>query len=153
MKRCRGLTSSTTAPARSARCSSSGVTRFGPGSLARRGTGALTSRRGTAGVCDVDVAGGFTCLSATLPSVFGLVLAANSLSPGPLPTPFGDLLLDPVSVGTFQQGLTASQRFDATVAVPNNPALIGVSIALQGSSPTANEPFRLGSAVSFVVQP
>lgn len=92
-------------------------------------------------------------VSISIDGLFGLVLAANSLSPGPLPTPFGDLLLDPVSVGTFQQGLTASQRFDATVAVPNNPALIGVSIALQGSSPTANEPFRLGSAVSFVVQP
>jgi dienelactone hydrolase len=92
-------------------------------------------------------------ISISIEGVFGLLLAANTLSFQPVPTPFGDLLIDPVTVGTFQQGLTSTERYDATVSVPNNPALIGVSFAVQGASPTATAPFRLGSAVSFVIQP
>ena len=91
-------------------------------------------------------------ISVSIGGIFGLVLAANSLSALPVTTPFGDLLIDPVTVATFQQGLSATERFDAPISVPNTSSLIGVELALQGAGPTSTAPFRLGSALSFVIQ-
>ncbi|MGC6487752.1 MAG: hypothetical protein ACON4Z_08925 [Planctomycetota bacterium] len=94
-----------------------------------------------------------TRVSVSVEGIFGLLFAASAPSPQPVPTPFGDLLIDPFTVTTFQQALIATERFDVPVTVPNNSALIGMTLAMQGASPTANAPFRLGSAVSFVIEP
>ena len=68
-------------------------------------------------------------------SAGGLFWLVAGFPAAPLPTPFGELHLNPlliVVLGTGVQG--PGGRFTWTLAVPNNPALRGAAIGLQGAN-------------------
>lgn len=70
-----------------------------------------------------------------------------------IPTSIGTLQLDPSAVFTWVVGVAQrDRRIDASLTVPNNPNLVGVTIALQGVGATNALPILLGSAAQFVVQ-
>jgi hypothetical protein len=83
----------------------------------------------------------------------GGVLAAFSFGPGTL-TPLGTLLLDSATAFTLATGdADRERRIDASFQVPNNPALVGFTIALQAVGAAASSPLLLGSAIPLTVQP
>ncbi|MGB3966783.1 MAG: hypothetical protein WBO45_08630 [Planctomycetota bacterium] len=81
----------------------------------------------------------------------GGVLAALSTGAGTL-TSVGILLLDPMTAFSWASGnADRMRRIDAFLYTPNNPALIGSSVAFQAIGPTTLNTLRLGSAAQFVV--
>ena len=87
------------------------------------------------------------------PGIGGLVAAPGPLVP-PLPTPFGELLLDPSTALVLQVGVVgAERRVDATIAVPADPSLVGAVVSLQAFGAEPAQPLSLGGAMSLVVKP
>lgn len=87
------------------------------------------------------------------PGLGGLAAAGGALV-APVPTPFGDLRLDPASAWLFAGGLVdTSRRLDASITVPNAPALLGAVVALQAFGPARNVPLQLGGALATAVVP
>lgn len=81
------------------------------------------------------------------------VAAAFSLG-GPTPTPFGDFRLDGGSAFVALVGLAGvERRYDGSVAVPNDPAFVGLVLALQAFGTTAGGALRFGNAVVVTVGP
>jgi hypothetical protein len=71
-----------------------------------------------------------------------------------VPTPFGDLRLDPALAYIFLSGpADAGRRLDATIPVPNTPALVGATLALQAFGPARGELLRLGGAIEQTITP
>lgn len=80
------------------------------------------------------------------------LLAAVSMSPA-IPTPFGTLLIDPVSLAPVAVGTADTlDRVDLAIDLPANIALVGLAIAFQGVGSGASNPFVLGNATMAVVQ-
>jgi dienelactone hydrolase len=68
---------------------------------------------------------------AAEPGACGIVTGAFPLS-SPVPTPFGDLLVDPSSLYMAFSGFaSAGRRFDVPLAVPNLPGLAGFTLHAQ----------------------
>ena len=67
----------------------------------------------------------------TFNGVCGLV-AANTVAAVPTPTPFGDLLVDPGTAFVLDAWITITNRYDLDLALPNDPSLAGVTLAVQG---------------------
>lgn len=92
--------------------------------------------------------------SAGLEPGFGGLAAAGAPRIAPVPTPFGDLRLDPALAYIFLSGLAdAGRRLDATIPVPNSPALVGATLALQAFGPARGELLRLGGAIEQTITP
>jgi Platelet-activating factor acetylhydrolase, isoform II len=86
------------------------------------------------------------------PGLGGLAAAAGALT-APLPTPFGELRLEPASAYVFAGGVVdTSRRLDATIVVPNDPALVGAVVSLQAFGPARGAALLLGGAVAAVVE-
>ena len=90
-----------------------------------------------------------TRISLAAEAGFAGLLAASGTAPVPLPTFIGSLLLDPPSTYALSQQPLLSQRYDEIITVPNDPSLVGVTLAMQGAGTTTNEPLLLGSAMRF----
>jgi predicted esterase len=81
-----------------------------------------------------------------------VLLAAAALSPA-IPTPFGDLLLDPASLFVASIGQAdAFDRADMVVDVPADPMLVGLPIALQALGNGLGDIVLLGSATLTSLQ-
>lgn len=94
--------------------------------------------------------GGQTRVSVSAEAGFaGLIIASNVASP--TATSVGSLLLDPSSAVPLAETLIVGNRLDVIITVPALSQLIGTSFAIQGGGATINEPFRLGSALSFTI--
>ncbi len=86
-------------------------------------------------------------------AVYGVggVLGAAQLVGG-LPTPFGTLYLEPSSAFAVAVAPSSQDgRIDVQLSVPSNPALVGMSISLQGLGAATNDPVLLGSALEITV--
>lgn len=97
-----------------------------------------------------------TRLSVAAEAGFAGVGFATSLAPA-LPTPFGDLLLDPTSAALQWSGFTgtgaATQRLDVSVAVPVDPVFANLPFAVQALGLDRNGALRLGNALAFTIAP
>lgn len=83
----------------------------------------------------------------------GGILVASSTA-APIATSIGTLLLDPASGFMWTIApLERPRRIDAVVEVPNDPLLIGLTVAFQAIGPTPSDPLLLGTAVQYVVTP
>lgn len=83
----------------------------------------------------------------------GGILAAPSLGSG-LATSLGLLRLDPVTCFTWATGMATPQhRLDVMLSVPNDPNLVGATIAFQGIGGAVSHPLLLGSATSLRIRP
>jgi pimeloyl-ACP methyl ester carboxylesterase len=83
----------------------------------------------------------------------GVVLyGAAAGTAGPIPTPFGDLLLDPASMFVPYTATVAASRF-ATVSldIPNDVQLIGTQVAFQSLGLSNGGGYRLTSTATLVV--
>lgn len=88
---------------------------------------------------------------AAEPLGIAILAAAHDLGPA-IPTPFGTLRIDPASLFIAAVGLTGpDRRGDLTVPIANDPALIGLRVALQGAGATLTESIWLGSAAGMHV--
>ena len=79
----------------------------------------------------------------------GLIVASDVATP--TQTSVGSLLLDPSSAVPLVETLIVGSRLDVIITVPALSQLIGTSFAVQGGGATINEPFKLGSAISFTI--
>jgi len=78
-------------------------------------------------------------------------LAAATFAPNPVPTAFGDLMLDGPSAYVAFSGIAgAEKRYDGSVAVPNDVALVGVRVPLQAYG-TVGGALALGGITELVV--
>jgi len=77
--------------------------------------------------------------------VCGLV-AASMLAAAPLPTPFGDILVDPGSAFVLDAWITITNRYDLDLPIPNTASLAGVTLAVQGFGTTVFNPLTLATA-------
>lgn len=92
--------------------------------------------------------------SAGMEPGIGGIAAAFALPIAPLPTPLGDLRLDPATAFVLQAGAVGSERrLDAPFALPNDPTLVGAALGLQSIGPTRTQPLWLGLAIGLVVAP
>lgn len=92
--------------------------------------------------------------SAGLEPGFGGLAAAGAPRIAPVPTPFGDLRVDPLSAFVGAIGVVgAERRLDFNVVVPFDPQLVGLELAVQAFGTTVTQPFWLGSVFSGVVLP
>lgn len=92
--------------------------------------------------------------SAGMEPGLGGIGAAGGPLQAPLPTPIGDLRLDPASAYVFVGGVVdASRRIDASIAVPNDPSLVGAIVALQAFGPARTAALQLGGAIALGVTP
>lgn len=83
----------------------------------------------------------------------GAAVIANGTIP-PVSTPFGDLRVDPSSAFVGAIGVVgADRRLDFSVAVPLDPQLVGLELAVQAFGTTVTQPLWLGSVVRSVVLP
>ncbi|MBX3464158.1 MAG: alpha/beta hydrolase [Planctomycetes bacterium] len=87
------------------------------------------------------------------PGPGGIGAALAALGP-PLPTPFGGLRLDPATAFVLGSGLVgAERRLAVPIALPPDPALAGIDIALQAFGWTRAQELLLGSALDGSVVP
>lgn len=92
--------------------------------------------------------------SAGMEPGIGGIAAAFALPIAPLPTPLGDLLLDPATAFVLQAGAIGSERrLDAPFALPGDPTLVGAPLGLQALGPTRTQALWLGRAIGLVVAP
>ncbi len=85
------------------------------------------------------------------PGIAGLFVAAQ---PAFLPTPFGPLLLDPASTaGLNSTPIPASGPQQTLIGIPDDPALIGTSVWLQGATTTDGLGLRLSNLEELRVLP
>lgn len=83
----------------------------------------------------------------------GAAVIADGAIP-PVPTPFGDLRVDPSTAFVGAIGVVGvERRLDFSVAVPLDPQLVGIELAVQAFGTTVTQPLWLGSAVRGVVLP
>lgn len=84
----------------------------------------------------------------------GALAAAFAAPAAPLPTPFGDLLLDPASAFVLAADVVgAGRRLDVAIALPPAPTLVGLPLGLQALGPTRTQSLWLGNAVGLAVVP
>ncbi len=96
--------------------------------------------------------GATTRLSVAAEPGLGGVLAAFS-SAGPVPTPIGDLRLDPATAFVAVLGVAgAARRIDGQATVPNDPAFLGLRIAMQAVGIGRGSTLTLGNAIETFVQ-
>lgn len=82
----------------------------------------------------------------------GAAVLAGGLIP-PVPTPFGDLRVDPFTAFVGAIGVVGvERRLDFDLVVPLDPQLVGLEFVVQAFGTTATQPMWLGSAVSSIVQ-
>jgi hypothetical protein len=87
------------------------------------------------------------------PTGFAGLFASVGFGAG-VSTPFGTLLLDPTTVVSLADGHAQREfRVDFVVDVPNDPYLVGLTVAIQGIGATASGALLLGSAFQFTIQP
>jgi dienelactone hydrolase len=92
--------------------------------------------------------------SAGMEPGFGGLAVAGAPLVAPVPTPFGDLRLDPALAYIALAAVAdASRRLDLTIPVPNTPTLVGAVLALQAFGPARVEPLRLGGAAALTITP
>ena len=92
--------------------------------------------------------------SAGMEPGFGGLAVAGAPRIAPVPTPFGDLRLDPALAYLFVSGVAdANRRLDGSIPVPNTPALVGATLALQAFGPARGELLLLGDAVQQTITP
>lgn len=90
--------------------------------------------------------------SAT-PGTWSILLAASSTIQ-PIATSFGDLLVDPASMFPLAFLIApAGAAAEAAVAVPNDPLLVGLPVALQTIGEVPGQQIRLGNAWQLQVLP
>lgn len=83
----------------------------------------------------------------------GAVVVSSGMIPS-VPTPFGDLLVDPTTAFFAAFAIIGvERRLDLPVTVPFDPQLVGASLAMQAFGTCVTAPMRLGSALSVVVVP
>jgi pimeloyl-ACP methyl ester carboxylesterase len=81
-------------------------------------------------------------------------LAAATFAAAPLPTVFGDLLLDAATAFVAFSGAAGPEyRFDGSVAVPNTPAMLGLNVPLQAYGTVPGGTLALGSTALLHVVP
>ena len=82
-----------------------------------------------------------------------VLFGAAAATAAPLPTPFGDLLLDPVSL-FVPYTVTASSTRVATVSlpIPNNALLVGTQVAFQSLGLSNSGSYRLTQTATLVVE-
>lgn len=84
----------------------------------------------------------------------GGIAAAFAAPTAPLPTPFGDLRLDPTSAFVLAADVVgAGRRLDAAIALPPAPPLLGLPLGLQTLGPTRTQPLWFGNAIGLAVVP
>jgi hypothetical protein len=93
------------------------------------------------------VVGGTQRISvAAEPGLAGLAMAF-ALG-GPTPTPFGDLRLDSSTAFLAAIGFAGGEgRFDTTANIPNDPAFLGLGVALQAFGTTLGSGLRFGNGL------
>ncbi len=94
--------------------------------------------------------GSQTRISIAAEAGFAGLIVASSVAL-PTQTSVGSLLLDPSSAVPLVETLIVGNRLDVMIAVPALSQLVGASFAIQGGGATINEPFKLGSAISFTI--
>jgi dienelactone hydrolase len=95
-----------------------------------------------------------TRLSAGMEPGIGAIAVAPAPLVGPLPTPLGELRLDPASAFVLAAGVVGTaRRFDAAITMPNQPALLGAPLGVQGLGPSRIAPLWLGSVIQLAVGP
>lgn len=97
------------------------------------------------------VPGATVRVSVAAESGDGLIFAGPALQGG-VATSIGTLLLDPSQAFTWIASIVPDiDRLDATLYVPNTPAVVGIEFALQPAASTSLATFRFGSCKQFVV--
>lgn len=87
------------------------------------------------------------------PGLGGLGVAPLPLV-APVPTPIGELRLDPGSAFLAFTGVaTAARRLDASIGVPNSAVLVGSIFAMQALGPTRTQALWLGRAIAPAIVP
>jgi len=82
-----------------------------------------------------------------------VVLAAAGGLAGPLPTPFGDLLLDPGALLTTWLRQVGQERYATQpLAIPSDPSLVGFQLALQALGAGTGAASALSGAALLTVQ-
>ena len=83
-----------------------------------------------------------------------VVLAAGNGLAAPLPTPLGDLLLDPGALLTSWLSQVGADRYSSEpLAIPSDPSLVGFQLALQALGTGTGAGPALSGAVVVTVQP
>ena len=83
-----------------------------------------------------------------------VVLAASGGLAGPLPTPFGELLLDPSALLTSWISQVGADRYSTTpLSIPSAPSLVGFPLALQALGVGTGAGTALSGSVVVTVQP
>ncbi|MBL8730060.1 MAG: hypothetical protein JNM25_16665 [Planctomycetes bacterium] len=72
----------------------------------------------------------------------------------PVPTPFGELRLDPAFAFVLQSGVVgAERRFDVAIPLPSDPTLVGVIVAVQAFGLSWTGSIGLGAAIELPIGP
>ena len=72
----------------------------------------------------------------------------------PVPTPFGDLRLDPAFAFVLQSGIVGPERrFDVGIDLPSDPTLLGAVVGLQAFGVSQALPIGLGGAIELPIGP
>lgn len=81
-----------------------------------------------------------------------VIYGAAAGTAGPIPTPFGDLLLDPASMFIAFTATATNTRFSSVpLSIPNNTQLIGAQIEFQSLGLNNSGSYRLTLATTLVV--
>lgn len=97
--------------------------------------------------------GHVTRVSVAAAAGSSVILVGDGVTSG-LPTAYGMLLLDPAVAFTWAVGTAPrGRRMDVLLPIPNAPALIGLSAAMQPLAPTASLAVGFGNATAFVIGP
>ena len=80
------------------------------------------------------------------------VITANGFAAAPVPTPFGNLLLDGASAFVAISSVAGSdKRADASLSVPASPSLVGLRLPVQAYGVARGGAVALGNATELVV--
>ncbi len=90
-------------------------------------------------------------LGAGEPGAAVVLLAAGRAN---LPTPIGDLLLDPLTLVVLPAiAIDGTRTATLALPIPPEPGLAGVTVAFQVAAPTRDAPIRLGRAIDMLIVP
>jgi hypothetical protein len=85
------------------------------------------------------------------PGAAVVLLAAGRAN---LPTPIGDLLLDPLTLVLLPAlALDATRTASLTLPIPGEPGLGGATVSFQVAAPTRDAAVRLGRAADVLIAP